>query len=71
MILLLHSVVKLVTNIFTFPLYTLNETKVVFQLLLMMSNKLQLIFPGDLPLLCGDDDELLILSLSKPKFSTT
>lgn len=57
-ILLLHSTVKLVTNILTFPLYTLNGTKAVFQLLLMMGNKLQLIFPGDLPLLCGDEEEL-------------
>lgn len=45
-------------NILTFSLYTLNGTKAVFQLLLMMTNKLQFIFPGDLPLLCGGEGEL-------------
>jgi len=42
----------------SFPLCTLNGTKAEFQLLLIMSNKLQLIFPGDIPFLCGDEEEL-------------
>lgn len=58
MILLLHSTVKLVTNILTFSLYALNGTKEAFQLLIMVSNKLQVIFPGCLPLLCGDEEEV-------------
>lgn len=57
MIHLLHSTVKLVTNFLTFSLYTLSGTKEAFQLLIMMSNKLQLIFPGHLPLLCGGKEE--------------
>lgn len=59
MILLLHSTVKLITNILNFSLYALNGTKEAFQLLLIiMSNKLQSIFPDHLPLLCGDGEEV-------------
>lgn len=60
---LLNSTVKLDTNILTFSPYALNRTKETFQLLIMMSNKLQPIFPGHLPLLCGGEEEVNFVTI--------
>lgn len=55
---LLHATIKLDTNILIFSLYALNRTREAFKLLITMSNKLQPIFPGHLPLLCGGGEEV-------------